>query len=122
MSSTHRNRLPDYCEYTLTPENGTGLPSLVTVNDFVGSLSSRTVAYLRILTDSDPVFVTEALNFSSSIELTLVAGPVTSTVMPSNLLKGLESTVPAKPRARSDRKNIFVAGEDSRAKDLVDYE
>jgi hypothetical protein len=37
------------------PVKGTAAPSLVTLNDLVGSFSSRMVPYLRIFTASEPV-------------------------------------------------------------------
>jgi hypothetical protein len=81
------------------PVKGTMAPSFMTVKDFVGNLSSRMVAYLSIFTDSVPVFVMEAVSFSSSIDLTLVDGPDSSTVRPSNRLKGPPRTVLARARA-----------------------
>jgi hypothetical protein len=93
---------------TLTPVKGTVAPSFVTVKDRVGSLSSRMVAYLRILTASEPVFVTLAVSLRWSIELTLPEGPESSTVIPSNLLCGLPKAVVARARAIKDEKNMVI--------------
>lgn len=94
---------------TLTPVKLTGSPSFVTTNDLVGSLSSSTVPYLRILTASEPVLVTVALMVRSSMEETAVDGPATSTVIPSNRLNGLARTSPAKLKlmARSEVDRIL---------------
>lgn len=87
---------------------GTAVPSFVTVKDRVGSLSSRMVAYLRILTASEPVFLTLAVNLRLSIELTLPEGPKSSTVIPSNPLRGLPRATVVRARATKDEKNIVA--------------
>lgn len=55
--------------------NGTVSPSLVTVKERVGRISSKLVPYLKILVGSEPVSVTVAVNLRSSMLITLVAGP-----------------------------------------------
>lgn len=57
---------------TFMPPNVTSLPSLVTVKDLVGMPASRTVPYFRILTDSEPVFVTDATTFAWSRDSTVL--------------------------------------------------
>lgn len=64
------------------------------------------VAYLSILTVSEPVFVTVAVNFSSSIELMLPEGPDSSMMRPSALLEGAVSTTLARQRVKSAEKSI----------------
>lgn len=78
----------------------------MTVKERVGRLS-RTVPYLRILTSSAPVLVTDAVNDKSSIEFTPLAGPETLTVSPSNLLKGVARADPAR-RAMKDKANMVA--------------
>ncbi|KAL7281865.1 hypothetical protein ACG7TL_003330 [Trametes sanguinea] len=57
---------------SLMPVNSATAPSLLTVNERVGSSLSRTVPYLRTLSASEPVLVTAAVTLMSSMEWTSV--------------------------------------------------
>lgn len=91
---------------------GTAAPFLVTVKDLVGSFSSRIVPYLRILTDSEPVFVTEAVNLRSSTEETEAEGAETLTDSPSALLKGVANTLAVRARQTKEAGKNMVAEAD----------